>query len=147
MFPALPGTPFRGLSLFPLERTMRDPPFLLPLPRTQLPAQTSLAVSQPLRPRCAPSPLAVMGLGRAIARKGPRNAGREGKGPPQISPSSSWPLVWLPPLEGLRGSRVVPGQDKPTWCWGGPQTKQVILAVRLFAFPLSLLRREQKRLP
>lgn len=120
MFPALPGTPFRGLSLFPLERTMRDPPFLLPLPRTQLPAQTGLAVSQPPRPRCSPSPRAVMGLGRASPRRDPEKQ-REREG---ASLTLSL-LVWLPPLEGLRGSRVFPGQKKPRWCWGDPKRSRL----------------------
>jgi len=140
VFPSFLALPFRGLSLFPSERTMRDPPFLLLLPRTQLPAQPGLAVS----PRCFSAVEASLRsvpargdrFGQSVAEKGPRTAIREGRGFPNPSLLTPGPrlagsprgAVWEQgaPLAGQ--AQVVLGTPNSG---GGPQTEQAALAVRL----------------
>lgn len=144
MFPALPGTSIQGTVPFPFGKDNEGSS--LPPPG---PPDVAACAD---RPRCFSAPETLLcsipargdRFGQSISKKGPRKAGREGKGFPKSQRPCPGTLSGCFPSRGCVGAGCSPGRTSPDGA-GGPRTKQPPLAVRLaFCIPTVLVMQRAK---
>ena len=144
MFPALPGTSIQGTVPFPFGKDNEGSS--LPPPG---PPDVAACAD---RPCCFSAPETLLcsipargdWFGQSISKKGPRKAGREGKGFPKSQRPHPGTLSGCFPSRGCVGAGCSPGRTSPDGA-GGPRTKQAPLAVRLaFCIPTVLVTQRAK---